>query len=48
MENKKMFDWFLFALFVANLCISLPLGDIPLICGWSCASIVQLRICLTK
>jgi hypothetical protein len=48
MKNRKIYDWFLFGLFVANICVSIPLGNVSLILGWSCAALVQLRICLTK
>jgi|688.fasta_scaffold264941_4 hypothetical protein len=48
MENMKRVDWFLLIIFVANLCASIPLGSLPNILGWSCAAMVQLRICLTK
>ena len=48
MENMKIYDWFLFAIFVANVCVSIPIGFAPNIIGWYCAALVQLRICLTK
>jgi hypothetical protein len=48
MKNMKRLDWFLLIIFVVNLFGSIPLGFVPNILGWSCAAMVQLRICLTK
>jgi hypothetical protein len=47
-NDMKFFDWFLFGLFIVNVLVNIPTESIPTIFGWTCASIVQLRLCLTK